>query len=347
MAKKRNGMTEKEAGMLGYLASKEKIEEQKRKRVEEYYKNPLLCPVCGKPIPYKDKSWKKFCSSSCAAKYNNLKREKEVYIKQSKTIREHLGTYDGNDFSSHTYKNSKYKKEKKPLAAVRAKIKTCKICGSIKGECKHPEICKKYLLLKSLVKFGLDYSKKGTEEIYDEYFRIKKQLEDDYRHHINDEELIDKYGYTSGLANFHKVLKSLGIRIRSLSESQIEAYFFHDFSNNCNSHPKYKEGWHKSWDGKEYYLRSSYEFDFAKELDEHKIAYKVENFRIKYFDTKKCEYRCAIPDFYLPSTNEIVEIKSNWTLDIQNMKDRFKAYNELGYRPKLILEHKETNIDEL
>ena len=27
------------------------------------------------------------------------------------------------------------------------------------------------------------------------------------------------------------------------------------------------------------------------------------------------------------------------------MKDKFKAYIELGYKPKLILEHKEINID--
>ena len=139
MAKKRNGMSEKEAGKLGYLASKEKRETERIKRVEEYDKNPLRCQVCGKPIPYKDKSWKKFCSSSCAAKYNNLRRDKEVYIKQSKTIRENLGTYDGNDFSS-----KKYHTDKKRVKTNTNKKKICMICGSLKGECEHAEICKKY-----------------------------------------------------------------------------------------------------------------------------------------------------------------------------------------------------------
>lgn len=47
--------------------------------------------------------------------------------------------------------------------------------------------------------------------------------------------------------------------------------------------------------------------------------------------------RVAIPDFYLPETNEIIEIKSSWTFDKQNMKDKFIAYKKLGYAPKVIL----------
>jgi hypothetical protein len=43
----------------------------------------------------------------------------------------------------------------------------------------------------------------------------------------------------------------------------------------------------------------------------------------------------------------IVEIKSDWTLDIQEMRDKMKAYKDLGYNFKLILEHKEENIDNI
>lgn len=42
----------------------------------------------------------------------------------------------------------------------------------------------------------------------------------------------------------------------------------------------------------------------------------METLHIKYFDTQRNEYRCAIPDFYIPSKNEIVEIKSLYTLDL-------------------------------
>lgn len=40
----------------------------------------------------------------------------------------------------------------------------------------------------------------------------------------------------------------------------------------------------------------------------------------------------------------IIEIKSSWTLDKQNMKDKMKAYKELGYNFKLICDHKEIEI---
>jgi hypothetical protein len=108
---------------------------------------------------------------------------------------------------------------------------------------------------------------------------------------------------------------------------------------------QYKHGWHITWNNKEIYYRSSYELDYAICLDKLKLDYEVESLRIKYFDSILNEYRCAIPDFYIPYTNEVIEIKSTYTLDIQNMKDKFKAYIELGYKPKLILEHKEINID--
>ena len=64
----------------------------------------------------------------------------------------------------------------------------------------------------------------------------------------------------------------------------------------------------------------------------------MEIFRIPYFDSVKNSKRIAIPDFYLSETNEIVEIKSNYTYDEINMKDKVKAYKKLGYKVKLILE---------
>ena len=70
----------------------------------------------------------------------------------------------------------------------------------------------------------------------------------------------------------------------------------------------------------------------------------MECLRLKYFNTQTNSYGCAIPDFYIPSKNEIVEIKSSYTLDIQNMKDKFKAYKELGYNCKCICDYKEIKI---
>lgn len=79
-------------------------------------------------------------------------------------------------------------------------------------------------------------------------------------------------------------------------------------------------------------------------LDEQRIRYNVEDLRIHYFDTQRNEERIAIPDFHLPESNEIVEIKSSWTYDEQNMKDKFAAYRKAGFIPRLILDHVEQEI---
>ena len=70
------------------------------------------------------------------------------------------------------------------------------------------------------------------------------------------------------------------------------------------------------------------------------IFYEVEALKISYFDSSSNKIRIAIPDFYIPSTNTIYEIKSSYTFDEQNMKDKFKEYRKLGYTAILNLEHK-------
>jgi competence CoiA-like predicted nuclease len=82
-------------------------------------------------------------------------------------------------------------------------------------------------------------------------------------------------------------------------------------------------------------------------LDEQKINYEYETLRIKYYDTYLKVERTSIPDFYLPDSNTIVEIKSTYTLNVQNMKDRVKRYRELGYKFILMLNKKEVNVDNL
>lgn len=76
-----------------------------------------------------------------------------------------------------------------------------------------------------------------------------------------------------------------------------------------------------------------------KELDRERIEYYTEPFRIQYFDTEEEIIRIAIPDFYIPSTNTIVEVKSEYTYNRQNMIDKVKSYRELGYDFKLLYEH--------
>ena len=142
--------------------------------------------------------------------------------------------------------------------------------------------------------------------------------------------------------NFSKILNALGIKRRNLTEANLIAWKNGKISPQSNS--KFKTSWHLTWDNKYVFLRSSYELKYANELDCKQIIYEVETLKIIYWDSQLCKERIAIPDFYLPETNEIVEIKSNWTFNEQNMKDKFKAYRDFGFKPKLILNFKEIEI---
>lgn len=56
---------------FGKLASHDYATMAREKSMEQYYKNPKKCLNCGNIIEYDKKTTNKFCSSSCAATYNN------------------------------------------------------------------------------------------------------------------------------------------------------------------------------------------------------------------------------------------------------------------------------------
>jgi len=216
---------------------------------------------------------------------------------------------------------------------IRSRI--CKWCGEEK--CLRRDVCRTCRIFPLLIeKFGFDESKIGTIEIYEEFDRITNLLIEDYF----DNELVpgqidEKYklGYAEKNANLHYFLKSMGVfknrKKRNFSEAG-HVSFKHGISCPTINH-KYQHQWHTTWNGHRVFLRSSYELNFAKKLDEQKIEYEVEKLRIVYWDSQKNKQRVAIPDFYLPKENKIIEIKSSWTYDKQNMDDKVKAYKEHGY----------------
>ena len=314
-------MNRSDAGKLGYIKAKQTIEENYNDRVNNYYINPKHCLYCNCVIPY-DKRYNKFCCKNHAASYNNKHRDHSIY-----------------ENISNLLKN-------KSIAPNKNKTKrnTCKICGALRGECKDSYVCSKYRLFNGLIKFGFDINTKGTEKIIDEFYRVRNIIEKFYLlNGSNNDKLIETFNYYGGPSNFHKILKTLDIQTRNLSEGQI----FSLESGNRIDMPQvnsYHDEYHKTWDNNIVYLRSSYETDYANILDNNKIHYEVESLKIKYFDTQLNKERIAIPDFYIKDKNLIVEIKSNFTLDIQNMKDKVISYKNNGYDFKLILEHKEVDL---
>ena len=314
-------MNRSDAGKLWYIKAKQTIEENYNDRVNNYYINPKHCLYCNCVIPY-DKRYNKFCCKNHAASYNNKHRDHSIY-----------------ENISNLLKN-------KSIAPNKNKTKrnTCKICGALRGECKDSYVCSKYRLFNGLIKFGFDINTKGTEKIIDEFYRVRNIIEKFYLlNGSNNDKLIETFNYYGGPSNFHKILKTLDIQTRNLSEGQI----FSLESGNRIDMPQvnsYHDEYHKTWDNNIVYLRSSYETDYANILDDNKIHYEVESLKIKYFDTQLNKERIAIPDFYIKDKNLIVEIKSNFTLDIQNMKDKVISYKNNGYDFKLILEHKEVDL---
>ena len=227
----------------------------------------------------------------------------------------------------------------------------CPICGRLRnqnGECDN-EFCKKHNIqhFRNLIKyFGFDKNKYGTKEVEEEFYRVRNYLYDLYwNKNMSSTQLAKMFNYTSTPTNITQKFfkKYLEIPVKSVKYATNENYI-EGREEVGMIHNQYKQHWHTTWNGKDVYLRSSYEEDFANELDEKQIDYDVEALRIKYFNTIENEFRCAIPDFYIPSKNMIVEIKSNWTFNEQEMKDKKKAYLEQGYNFKLILEHKEKEI---
>lgn len=314
-------MNRSEAGKLGYINAKQTIDKKYQDRINSYYINPKYCLYCNCVIPY-DKRYNKFCCKNHAASYNNKHRDHIIYENISNVLKQ---------------KSISKKKNK-------TKRNTCKICGALHGECKDSYVCSKYRLFNGLIKFGFDINTKGSEKVIDEFYRVRNIIEKFYLlNGSNNDKLIETFNYYGGPSNFHKILKTLDIQTRNLSEGQI----FSLESGNRIDMPQvnsYHDEYHKTWDNNIVYLRSSYETEYANILDNEKIHYEVETLKIKYFDTQLNKERIAIPDFYIKDKNLIVEIKSNFTLDIQNMKDKVISYKNNGYDFKLILEHKEVDL---
>lgn len=238
-------------------------------------------------------------------------------------------------------------------ALKHTKIKYCKLCGKEYNKpgktlfcCKEHRNIYQYKLQTLIKYFGFDKSVLGTIKAIDEYNKIKQMLYNFYWvEHKSSSEIAKMFNYKRVENLTSKVFPMLGISRKTLSQAIHENYLSCKYNSPHNN--KYKFCWHTTWDNKNVFLRSSYELDYAKQLDKYKIHYDVEKLRIEYFDTQQKRYRIAIPDFYISSTNTIVEVKSNYTLDLQNMKDKHKAYKENGYNFKLILELNEKDINKL
>lgn len=301
----------------------------------------MKCENCGKEHDGSYGSGR-FCSKQCARSFSTKNETNQ--LKEAKCVDCGEKIYVNKRASLNNCRCNKCKQNYHAPSDIRQ----CKICGRTyykhQGGCQN-EFCQTHSLhgFKSLETFGFDKSKLGTFEVENEFNKIRTFI---YKLYWEDnlcaKEIASKFNFNSKHSLTQTLFKFLNIPNRNIKQSNSNS-FLTGRRNQENIKNQYKSEWHTTWNGKEVYLRSSYEIEYAKELDEQKIDYDVECLRIKYFNTQTNDYRCAIPDFYISSKNMIVEIKSSWTLDKQEMKDKMKAYKELGYNFKLICDHKEIN----
>ncbi len=323
-------------------------------------KNPLIklklnCLNCDKEFEievvesyYKNNRYKKCCCLECSKKYssNSFDRDKKKIKKCKKCGKEiEVNVLSSDNIycddcrtaprKTDTLENAREMRKRKTRIIVNNKY-VCKFCGE--EICKRPDICKKFRLKDNVYEkyFGFDSNKKGTDDFYNEFDKIVNNLKEDYfDNELSLTEIANKY--KMNYQTVYMVFKSIGIIARSVSESLILAIKNDKINyDNIGSYP-YKSGYHVNWRGEQIHYRSNYEKEYYTILDENKINYEVESLKIFYYDTQKKKMRIAIPDIYIKDLNEIIEIKSKWTLDEVNMKDKIKAYKKLGYNVKLII----------
>lgn len=234
----------------------------------------VYCKTCGKEKLITQKEYDNsetknfFCSHTCSASYSNTHREITEEHKQntSKTFQEKYKSKTG--FSSRkellksrrkiVIKPSSHKDKTKILSAKENYTWCCPVCGrTLHEECLHPHICKSgYLRQKSpkLQLLGFDMSKKGTKEIYDEYFNLKERMFDLYHNQRKTlTEIVNMYGFND--PKFLTLLfKWLDISVRTLSEAGHQHYELNGYYDNMSEKELY-------------YLKSEFKFkeeDFKK-----------------------------------------------------------------------------------
>lgn len=93
----------------------------------------------------------------------------------------------------------------------------CKKCGDT--VCVRSDICKKSQMINTLIKyFGFDIASLGSIKFYEEYDRVKINLETEYYGGLSTIDLVKKYEISS-TQRLDSIFKSLGIKPKTLSDA--------------------------------------------------------------------------------------------------------------------------------
>lgn len=185
----------------------------------------------------------------------------------------------------------------------------------------------------NLTKLGYDF----RGDTLSEYLKVQNLLMT--RYHIEQGSMLTimkEFGIPSS-RTMDTLFREFEITARTLSEAATLSIEQERIDPMKNWH-SFVHIWHGTWDAKKVLLRSSLEKRLAEFYDTQQIRYEVESLRLKYFDHTQNLYRVAIPDFYLPDDNRIVEVKSTYWLDAENMRAKARGYVNLGFKFSLYLD---------
>lgn len=279
------------------------------------------CPKCKKP----HKKPGKFCSRSCAnsrgTRSSEFKRKvKETWAKKSKSEKESKTKIQKCPITGEDILNVNEYMSRQWTYLPAGRMRTIQMLADT---------------------FDISLGTRDTTCQLD-YARekIRKAYEDDCMSGVAVKNLFGIPCSDSHAVNF---IKALGISRRSLRKAGLEAVRNGRTEIPTTDNTPYQSGWYVDWQGKQHFYRSSYEMLYYKRLDEQQADYDTESIRIEYYDTQKKCQRIAIPDIIV--NNIIYEVKSRYTFDVQNMKDKFKSYQIQGYNLVLVLDHVEHKIE--
>ncbi len=87
--------------------------------------------------------------------------------------------------------------------------------------------------------------------------------------------------------------------------------------------------------GESIVLRSRWEAEVARLLDNLKVVWLYGPFYVKYFNTEKKLMSNTLPDFYLPKQNLIIEVKGA-SISLPSTKDKIRWLHKQGYNVLLV-----------
>jgi hypothetical protein len=299
----------------GYKRQFERSQKTKKKKQEQvlnnYYNNPSECKNCNNVLEFKKKQ-NKFCSSNCAASYNNKLRDvrsEESKNKTRATILKKLGFSSIEEWRENKKVVRKLKSREKVLSVRGIKIKEDKR--------KYLNSPKKCLFCDNVLTFGKRKSKFCDKICLAEFRELIK-----IKNGAKEKPVV--------LYKKRKVLSEEEFYSKSKNKKTYESYLVHGEKARKSVLKRYKNGWDsKCGRSKKYDYDSSiagkikvdgtWELKTAKFFDKIKVKWIRNTRRFEYFNGESIStYK---PDFYVFDWDCYIEVKGcKTTLDLIKWK---------------------------